>query len=92
MQVLTAFSDEGIMTIEILCKDKNECSVLHGKLCQALSDLNLKADVVYLCHAKMTGKAFEKVTGLVFDGLCIPSKPHVSVDEIKEMIQERTKL
>jgi hypothetical protein len=33
------------MKIEILCNGCDDCEVLKGKVCQAVSDLNLDADV-----------------------------------------------
>lgn len=78
------------MTIEILCKDSIECRVLHGKVRQALSDLNLKAEVVPSSSRNLGGLPFDNITGLVFNGFCIPTRQHISIEDLKAVIERQT--
>ncbi|PLX80893.1 MAG: hypothetical protein C0616_06680 [Desulfuromonas sp.] len=78
------------MTIEILCNNRIECRVLHGKVRQVLSDLNLKADVVSCSVNQASAQSIAGITGLVLDGFCIPTRQHISIEDLKAVIERQT--
>ena len=78
------------MTIERLCGESDHCEVLRGRVCQALSDLNLHADVVSiydpsrLAQSNIAGHA-----GVVIDGRLVDRGDRATAQQFKRLIDER---
>lgn len=78
------------MTIEILCGESDHCEVVRGRVCQALSDLNLNADVVSiydpsrLAQSNIAGQA-----GVVIDGQLVDCGDRATAQQFKRLIDER---
>lgn len=60
------------MTIEILCNGCDDCEAIRGKVCQAIADLNLNAEIVshhdpkrHASGADCDGQLLLRINGLV---------------------------
>ena len=69
------------MKIEILCNGCDDCEVLRGKVCQAISDLNIDADVLSNHDPKrhVAGLGCHGKLRLRIDGMTVTAKSDCSV-------------
>ena len=73
------------MTIEILCDGCVDCGVIEGKVCQAVVDLNLNAQILSH-HDPQKHRSSVDCDGLVrirIDGLVVSTHSDCSVRELK---------
>lgn len=77
------------MTIEILCNTCDDCEVLRGKICQALADLNLDAEIIStLDSSRLTEMNLDVHNGLVVDGVLVSTKDQCTVQELKLLLDK----
>lgn len=78
------------MTIEILCSGCDNCEVVRGRVCQALSDLNLKAEVVSIYDpVRLAKNHIYGQAGVFIDGHFVNSGERTTSLELKHLINER---
>ena len=78
------------MTIEILCSGCDDCNVIRGKICQALADLNLNADVISVYDPHRKAKYFlPGHPGILIDGRPVVTGNSCSVSEYKRLFSEK---
>ena len=78
------------MTIEILCSGCDDCQSLRGKVCQALADLNLAADVISIDAPYPLGQYYMPGNSvLVIDGQPVAASGPFTVSELKTLLNEK---
>jgi hypothetical protein len=72
------------MTIEILCDGCTDCAAIKGKVCQAIADLNLDAEVLS-SHDPKKHEAVKDCDGLFrirINGLVVSTRNDCSVRDL----------
>ena len=78
------------MTIEILCSGCDNCEVVLGRVCQALSDLNLEAEIVSIYDpVRLAKHHIYGQAGVVIDGHFVVSGDQTTSLELKHLINEK---
>lgn len=78
------------MTIEILCSGCDDCKIIVGKVCQALADLNLNADVISVFDPhRIKRYCLTGSTGIVVNGQPVAITDCCTVRELKHLLVER---
>lgn len=79
------------MKIEIICKGCVDCMVVRKKICQALADLNLNADVLSVFEPnRMRVRNLYDQPEIRIDGQSVITSHSCTVKELKGLIDERT--
>ena len=79
------------MKIEIICKGCVNCVLVRGKICQALADLNLNADVISVFEpSRMREQNLHEQPDVRIDGQSVITSHSCTVNELKSLIDERT--
>lgn len=78
------------MTIEILCSGCDNCEIVLGRVCQALSDLNLEAEIVSIYDpVRLAENHIYGEAGVVIDGHLVNSGDQTTSLELKHLINEK---
>jgi hypothetical protein len=78
------------MTIEILCSGCDDCNIIVGKVCQALADLNLDAEVKTVNSPHGMDKYFlTGHPGIIVDGRPFATSDRLTVRELKYLLTKR---
>jgi hypothetical protein len=79
-----AFFDGAIMVIEILCDGCVDCGLVTGKVCQAVADLNLNADVLSHHDPRRhdSGIDCDGLLKIRINGLVVSAKSDCSVRDL----------
>ena len=82
------------MTIEILCNGCDDCDVLIGKVCQAVSDLNLDADILSDHDSRKHVSGLDCVDDLKLkvNGITVSTKRDCSVRDLMLMFNKELHL
>jgi hypothetical protein len=82
------------MTIEIICNGCDDCEVLIGKVCQAVSDLNLDADILsdHESRKHVPGLGCVGDLQLRINGITVSTKRDCSVTDLMLMFNKELHL
>jgi hypothetical protein len=82
------------MKIEILCNGCDDCEMLQGKVCQAVVDLNLDAEILSTHDPKrhVFGRGCTGVFQMRIDGLNISAKSDCTVQDLMLILNKELHL
>ncbi|PLX99565.1 MAG: hypothetical protein C0623_08670 [Desulfuromonas sp.] len=75
------------MKIEILCQADEQCDLMRAKVYQALTDLNLNAEVVSVMDPKKLAKLqYRNLPSLLIDGRLVAVGSEHTVHQLRKLI------
>jgi len=82
------------MTVEIFCDGCFDCSVIKGKVCQAIADLNLAAEVFTNHEPEKHGSNVicEGNFRMLIDGLLVSARTNCSVRDLMLLLNTENQL
>lgn len=75
------------MKVEILCQADEQCELMRAKVYQALTDLNLQADVIAVMDPKKLARLrYRNLPSVLIDGRLVAVGSEHSVKELRKLI------